>query len=87
MSKATETAMKLLESLPEQAQERVVEALATWYRILKMRPSGTTLRPQLEKLVAAARQASKDVSPRGKLPTWTSNDFEVADPARASGKP
>ena len=63
MSKATETAVKMIETLPEEAQERVVEALrqlvedvrdeATWNALIERRKSG---------LIAAARKARKQVA-------------------------
>ncbi|MGH7204852.1 MAG: hypothetical protein ACREI2_01445 [Nitrospiraceae bacterium] len=62
MSKATETAIKLLESLPEEAQAQVVEALrqlvleaqdeARWDALLRNR----------KKLNAAARQAREEAA-------------------------
>ena len=63
MSKATETAVKMIESLPAPAQERVVEELrnlvenvrdeAKWDELFKRKKSG---------LVAAARKARKQVA-------------------------
>lgn len=63
MSKATETALKMMESLPEEAQERVVEALrviveelrdeANWNHLFERRKAGLT---------AAARQAQEDMA-------------------------
>ncbi len=63
MSKTTETAIKMLESLPEDAQDRVVEALrdlveearyeARWDDLLEGKRAG---------LVAAARKARKEIA-------------------------
>ena len=63
MSKTTETAIKMLESLPEDAQERVVEALrdlveetrdeARWDELFERKRAG---------LVAAARKARKEIA-------------------------
>ena len=73
MSKATETAAKMLESLPEPVRERVVEELRTlvedardeakWDDLVAMKKDG---------LVAAARKARKDIA-RGKA---TDMDFD-----------
>jgi hypothetical protein len=63
MSKATETAKKMIESLPEPAQERVVEELRTlvedardeakWDELIERKKDG---------LVAAARKARKEIA-------------------------
>jgi hypothetical protein len=63
MSKATETALKMIESLPEEAQERAVEALcviveelrdeANWNHLFGHRKAG---------LSAAARRAREDMA-------------------------
>lgn len=63
MSKATETAVKMIESLPEKAQERVVEELrdlvedardeARWDGLFERKKTA---------LVAAARKARKDIA-------------------------
>lgn len=63
MGKAVETAVKMLECLPEGAQERVVEALrdlvaeaqdeAQWNELFERKKEG---------LVAAARKVRKDVA-------------------------
>jgi len=63
MSKATETAIKILESLPEETQERVVEELRSlveeirdekrWNELFERKKAG---------LVAAARKVRKDVA-------------------------
>jgi len=63
MSKTTETAIKMLESLPEDARERVVEALrdlveetrdeARWDELFERKRAG---------LVAAARKARKEIA-------------------------
>ena len=63
MSKATETVVKMIESLPEKAQERVVEELrnlvedardeSRWDALFERKKAG---------LVAAARKARKDVA-------------------------
>jgi len=63
MSRSTETAVKMLESLPEDARERVVEALcdlveqardeARWDELFARKKAG---------LAAAARKARKDIA-------------------------
>lgn len=63
MSKATETAVKMIESLPEAVQERVVEELralvedardeAKWDILLERKKDG---------LVVAARKARKEIA-------------------------
>jgi mRNA-degrading endonuclease RelE of RelBE toxin-antitoxin system len=63
MSKASETAVKMIESLPEPAQEKVVEALralvedardeANWDKLVGKKKSGLT---------AAARKARKEIA-------------------------
>ena len=63
MSKATETAVKMIESLPEKARERVVEELrnlvedarddARWDDLFERKKAG---------LVAAARKARKEIA-------------------------
>ncbi len=63
MSKATETIVKMLESLPEEAQERVVEELrclieeardeARWAVLFEERKAG---------LITAARKARDDIA-------------------------
>jgi len=63
MSKATETVVKMIESLPEKAQERVVEELrdlvedardeGRWDDLFERKKAG---------LVAAARKTRKDVA-------------------------
>ncbi len=63
MRKTTETAIKMLESLPEDARDRVVEALrdlveeardeARWDDLLEGKRAG---------LVAAARKARKEIA-------------------------
>jgi hypothetical protein len=63
MSKAIETAVKMIESLPEKVQERVVEDLrdlveeardeARWDDLLERKKAG---------LVAAARKARKEIA-------------------------
>ncbi len=63
MSKTTETAIKMLESLPEDVQDRVVEALrdlveeardeTRWEDLLEGKRAG---------LVAAARKARKEIA-------------------------
>lgn len=63
MSKATETVVKMIESLPEKAQERVVEELrdlvedardeGRWDDLFERKKAG---------LVAAARKARKDIA-------------------------
>ena len=63
MSKATETVVKMIESLPEKAQERVVEELrnlvedarddARWNDLFERKKAG---------LVAAARRARKEIA-------------------------
>jgi hypothetical protein len=63
MSKATETATKMIESLPEAAQERVVEELRTlvedardeakWDELIERKKDG---------LVATARKARKEIA-------------------------
>jgi hypothetical protein len=63
MSKATETATKMIESLPESVQDRVVEELrllvedvreeAKWDALIESKKSG---------LVAAARKARKEIA-------------------------
>jgi len=63
MNKATETAVKMIESLPEKAQERVVEKLRDlveearderrWDDLIERKKAG---------LVAAARKARKDIA-------------------------
>lgn len=73
MSKATETAAKMIESLPEAVQERVVDELralvedardeAKWDELIERKKGG---------LVAAARKARKDIA-AGKA---TDMDFE-----------
>jgi hypothetical protein len=73
MSKATETAAKMIESLPEAAQERVVEALrelvedardeAKWDELVDKKKDG---------LRAAARKARKEIA-QGKA---TDMDFD-----------
>ena len=73
MSKATETAAKMIESLPEVAQERVVEELralvedardeAKWDDLIAKKKDG---------LIAAARKAQKEIA-EGKA---TDMDFD-----------
>ena len=63
MSKASETAVKMIESLPEPAQEKVVEALraivedardeTNWDKLVQRKKSG---------LAAAARKARKEIA-------------------------
>jgi hypothetical protein len=63
MSKASETAVKMIESLPEPAQEKVVEALralvedardeANWDKLVGKKKSG---------LAAAVKKARKDIA-------------------------
>jgi hypothetical protein len=63
MSKATETAAKMIGSLPEAVQERVVEELralvedardeAKWDELIERKKDG---------LIAAARKARKDIA-------------------------
>jgi hypothetical protein len=63
MSKATETATKMIESLPESVQDRVVEELrilvedvreeAKWDALIESKKGG---------LVAAARKARKEIA-------------------------
>jgi hypothetical protein len=63
MSKASETAVKMIESLPEAAQEKVVEALrdlveeareeANWDKLVQRKKSGLTV---------AARKARKEIA-------------------------
>lgn len=63
MSKASETAVKMIESLPETAQEKVIEALralveeareeANWDKLVQKKKSGLT---------AAARKARKEIA-------------------------
>jgi hypothetical protein len=63
MSKATETATKMIESLPEAAQDRIVEELrilvedsreeAKWEALLERKK---------DRLVAAARKARKEIA-------------------------
>jgi len=63
MNKATETAAKMIESLPESAQDRVVEELralvedardeAKWDELIERKKDG---------LVAAARKARKEIA-------------------------
>lgn len=63
MTKATETALKMLESLPEEVQERVVEELrnlveeardeARWDELFEQKKAG---------LAAAARKARKEIA-------------------------
>jgi len=72
MSKATETAIKLLESLPEQAQERVVEALRHLVQDAQDETKWDQLFDRSSKLVVAAGQAKKDAS-EGKA---SNMDFE-----------
>jgi hypothetical protein len=62
MSKTTETAMKLLESLPEHEQERVVEALRNLIQDSQDEARWGQLFNRSDKLVAAACQAKKDVA-------------------------
>jgi len=62
MSKASETAVKMIESLPEAAQEKIVEVLrdlveeareeANWDKLVQRKKSG---------LAAAARKARKEI--------------------------
>lgn len=61
MSKTTETAMKLLESLPEHEQERVVQALRHLIQNSQDEARWDQLFNRNEKLVAAARQTKKDI--------------------------
>jgi hypothetical protein len=66
MTKAIETAVKMLESLPEEAQERVVQALrslveeirdeARWDELFQRRKAG---------LVTAARKAREEIAAGG----------------------
>ena len=73
MSKATETATKMIESLPESVQDRVVEELrilvedvreeAKWDALIESKKGG---------LVAAARKARKEIA-AGKA---TNMDFD-----------
>lgn len=73
MSKATETAVRMIESLPEAAQERVVDALrelvenardeAEWDELIDAKKEG---------LRAAARKARKEIA-EGKA---TDMDFD-----------
>jgi hypothetical protein len=63
MSKASETAVKMIESLPEPAQEKVVEALralvedardeTNWDKLVQRKKAG---------LAAAARKARKEIA-------------------------
>jgi hypothetical protein len=63
MSKAMETALKMLESLPKEVQERVVEELrdlveeardeARWDELFERKKAG---------LIAAARKAGKEIA-------------------------
>jgi hypothetical protein len=63
MSKATETATKMIESLPEAAQDRIVEELrilvedareeAKWEALIERKKGG---------LAAAARKARKEIA-------------------------
>jgi hypothetical protein len=73
MSKATETAAKMLESLPEPVQERVVEELRTLVEDARDEAKWDDLvAKKKDGLVAAARKARKDIA-RGKA---TDMDFD-----------
>jgi len=62
MSKTTETAIKLLESLPEPAQERVLDALRQLVQDAQDEQRWDQLFERRPKLAAAARQARQDIA-------------------------
>jgi hypothetical protein len=62
MSKTTETALKLLESLPESAQQRVVDALRHLVQDAGDEERWDELFGRSSKLVEAARQAKQDIA-------------------------
>jgi hypothetical protein len=62
MSKTTETALKLLESLPEEAQERVVEQLRQLVQEAQDEARWEALLKQNKRLLVAARKARHDVT-------------------------
>ena len=62
MSKATETAAKMIESLPEAAQERVVEELRALVEDVRDEAKWDDLIAKKEGLVAAARKARKEIA-------------------------
>ena len=61
MSKATETAVKLLESLPEETQERLIETLRQLVQEAQDETKWKQLFTDREGLIAAARKARADV--------------------------
>ena len=63
MSRATETAVKMIESLPEKAQERVVEELRNLVEEARDEERWDDLFEQKKQsLVAAARKARKEIA-------------------------
>jgi hypothetical protein len=73
MSKATETAAKMIESLPEAVQERVVEELRTLVEDARDEAKWDDLiEKKRENLVAAARKARREIA-EGKA---TDMDFD-----------
>jgi len=62
MSKATETAVKLLESLPEETQETLIEALRQLVQEAQDDTKWNQLFTDREGLIAAARKARADVA-------------------------
>ncbi len=62
MSKATETAVKLLESLPEEAQDKVVAELRQFVQEAQDELRWDELFSQGDKLAEAARKARQDTA-------------------------
>ena len=63
MSKATETATKMIESLPEVAQDRVVEELRILVENVREEAKWDALIERKKgRLVAAARKARKEIA-------------------------
>ena len=63
MSKATETAVKMIESLPESAQEKVVEELRALVEDVREEAKWDDLIERKKKgLVAAARKAREEIA-------------------------
>ena len=62
MSKATETAIKLLESLPEETQETLIEALRQLVQEAQDETKWNQLFKNRDGLIAAVRKARVDVA-------------------------
>ena len=62
MSKATETAVKLLESLPEETQDTIIEALRQLVHEAQDEAQWNQQFQNREGLMAAARKARADVA-------------------------